>query len=429
MPTALCLLLWQWLFLSWPALSSSSSSSSSEQLTALTEPILEMSYQAVRLSALAYENSTVYRDGNGSFAHSDYESIQFYTVEPNQAILAQKDGRCYVAFRGTTLPFPDWQHDLNWNESIVYKDNNDTLGEFCETHQAYSEFLRTDTVLSSLSDLVQCVATCPNPDECVVLAGHSQGGADAAILSILIHYLKPMVFTYGMPPAIDKGCTLVPSDRFYRYVNYEEGEGENDDQGFDAIPYSKPFVGNSVHYGQYILVGPDPDAAKYLGTDTNYTFRPSLVDRASISAHTLSGEPFSYVARITALRNATSFPVSLQGFDIGVHCKPSYPELCASGSCRGYQCSEKATELCVLASCTVDSDCASGSCVWGACATSDRLVENGCPCRSSANCVSGECQRSSSSLERHCINATSSAAPIVLLSWLVSVTVGALATL
>lgn len=76
------------------------------QESILTEEMLQISHEGALLSALAYKNASEFAilDANGNitgYEHPDYEEISFFTVEPDQAILAKKDGRCYVAFRGT----------------------------------------------------------------------------------------------------------------------------------------------------------------------------------------------------------------------------------------------------------------------------------------------------------------------------------------
>lgn len=197
-----------------------------------------------------------------------------------------------------------------------------------------------------------------------------------------------------MPPAIDANCSLVPSERTWRYVNTRRDIVAG--MVFDAVPFSPTWVSHSAHYGHYILVGEDPAAAKFFGLDQNYTFEPSIFDRADILAHRMSGKPWSYASRIAALLNASSFPVSTDGFGNGFLCRPNYSELCASGACFDDMCGDKIAELCVKNSCDIEEHCESGSCISNACA---KLIgaENGCPCEIDEDCVSGRCDQSFSS--------------------------------
>ena len=66
----------------------------------LSERIMGLSKAAAELSALAYAE-----DPPGDA----YDHFGFYDAEPDQAIVAKKNGYCYGAFRGTTLTWDDWQ--------------------------------------------------------------------------------------------------------------------------------------------------------------------------------------------------------------------------------------------------------------------------------------------------------------------------------
>jgi hypothetical protein len=78
-----------------------------ESFDLLTEERMQITLIAAKLSSLAYvKNTTVYQVGFDAarknvptYAHPDYDAIQFYTEEPDQALVARSGGRCYVAFR------------------------------------------------------------------------------------------------------------------------------------------------------------------------------------------------------------------------------------------------------------------------------------------------------------------------------------------
>lgn len=67
----------------------------------LSERIMLLSKTATELSALAYEEDPP--------AGEAYSHFGFYDSEPDQALIAQKNGYCFAAFRGTTLTWNDWQ--------------------------------------------------------------------------------------------------------------------------------------------------------------------------------------------------------------------------------------------------------------------------------------------------------------------------------
>ena len=165
--------------------------------------------------------------------------------------------------------------------------------------------------------------------------------AFALLSAILTHNLRPTVVTFGMPPAALPDCDLVPSDRFYRFVNSKKEDEEEDDIAFDPVPFSPTFISGSVHYGHYLLLGEDKNNAAYLGLDQNYAFQPSFNDRTDIAAHSMSGQPYSYESRINALldtaRNSNR-PVRTDGFADGTVCEPQYAVLCASRNCQNNVC-------------------------------------------------------------------------------------------
>jgi hypothetical protein len=66
----------------------------------LSERVLKLSKTAAELSSLSYEE-----DPPGDA----YSHFGFYDDEPDQAIVAQKNGYCFGAFRGTTLTWDDWK--------------------------------------------------------------------------------------------------------------------------------------------------------------------------------------------------------------------------------------------------------------------------------------------------------------------------------
>ena len=66
----------------------------------LSERVLKLSLAAAELSSLAYEENP---PGDA------YQHFGYFDSEPDQAIIAQKNGYCYAAFRGTTLTWDDWK--------------------------------------------------------------------------------------------------------------------------------------------------------------------------------------------------------------------------------------------------------------------------------------------------------------------------------
>jgi hypothetical protein len=368
----------------------------------LTQEILEISLIAANLSVLAFaENTTEFAAvGNLTsgeaplveFEHPDYDEINFYAGEPDQAIVAKKGGRCYLAFRGTTVDFADWSQNAGLGNEDIYRDNNVTTGEFCEARGGFTDFIRTEPVARGLADLEACIATCEDKDDCLVITGHGQGGAVAAIASIGLYRHNPIVITYGQPPTLNVACPYIRSNRYYRYVNsMKDIDGENVIK-FDLVVVAPTFVSQSVHYGYFILLSEDKTAVKYFGFNNDYDFRPNIAD-STIAAHTVSGTLYSYETRIANL--LTNVPITMDGFGRGNICETGYSEICASEACVEFSCIPVGgvQELCVLDSCEADDDCAGTNiCIWDSCAAGDGMVNEGCPCASSSDCKNDICE-------------------------------------
>lgn len=64
----------------------------------LTPKLLELSYVAADVSVKAYDNP------ESGEVYPDYDKFTLYSDEqfPNKYVVAQRDGHCYLGFRGTT---------------------------------------------------------------------------------------------------------------------------------------------------------------------------------------------------------------------------------------------------------------------------------------------------------------------------------------
>jgi hypothetical protein len=369
----------------------------------LDERVLRISSIAADLSSLAYAESTVIEQwvvgvdnttGIVSYEHPDYDEIDFYIEEPDQAIVAKKEGRCYLAFRGTNANIDDWLQNAGLGDADIYKDNIDTgnAADSCEARGGFADFLSSGPVARGRADLQDCYDTCADPDDCLVITGHSQGGAISALAAITTFSLNPIVVTFGQPPSVDPDCPFIDNTRFYRYVNWLQDPGQDDDIGFDLVVYAPNWISGSVHYGFNVLVGEDPTNVYYGGFGDDVEFNPSRFDNKA-AAHTMSEADYSYQSRIKALLD--NLPdIGTDGSIEGTICKDAYMELCEANSCVENQCLRVGgvNETCIKGSCEKDSDCAGDLvCVWDACAVRIGEVEPSCPCRTSSQCFNQDC--------------------------------------
>jgi len=369
----------------------------------LDERILRISQIAVDLSSLAYENATVLEQwvvsfnqtsGLATYNHPDYDEINFYIDVSDQAIVAKKEGRCYLAFRGTNKNnIPDWLQNAGLGTVNIYKDNIDTgnAADSCEARGGFADFLRSDSVARGRKDLQNCVDSCEDPNDCLVITGHSQGGAISTLAAVTLNSLKPTVVTFGQPPSMDPDCPFINNTRYYRYVNWIQLPGKSA-MGFDVVVYSPNWISGSGHYGFNILVGEDPTSVYYGGYGNDVEFVPNVLDIATL-AHSISGTNQSYQSRIYDLYE--NIPnIGVNGSALGTICKDAYIELCSSNTCLDDVCVPEgsADGTCIKGSCERDSDCDGDLvCIWDACATAVGEVQPGCPCRTSSQCYNKDC--------------------------------------
>lgn len=366
----------------------------------LDERVLRISVIAADLSALAYataEDIEVWKVNNETtgetyFDHPDYDEISFYTEEPDQAIVAKKEGRCYIAFRGTNANIDDWLQNAGLGTAQIFKDNDVESGESCDARGGFADFLATEVVSEGRAAVGACYETCEDKDDCLVITGHSQGGAISTVAAITLFSLNPIVVTFGQPPSIDADCPYVNNTRFYRYVNWIQDEGQDNDIGFDLVVFAPNWISGSVHYGYNILVGEDPGNVYYGGFGADIEFSPSRFDNV-VPAHTMSGTDFSYQSRVESLfENLPN--IRTDGSVGGTICEAGYAQLCQSNSCNENKCIPEGgvTETCIKNSCEQDSDCAGDLiCIYDACATGEGEVQPGCPCAFSEDCENNDC--------------------------------------
>ena len=177
----------------------------------LSEKIMELAQASAELSAEVY---------NPEPNCTDCASLTNYIDEPDQALFAEKDGYCYGVFRGTTLTFVDWNQNFDPRSEPVCTSVDSSV--CCNTRQGFYDAYHASYYEKIERSLNECAEKCSNPNECVVLAGHSQGGAVAALAAVRMAHLNPYVMTFGEPPTIDYPCQPVTSTRWYRFVNTKD---------------------------------------------------------------------------------------------------------------------------------------------------------------------------------------------------------------
>lgn len=370
----------------------------------LSKNIMQLSLESAKLSKGAYLPNPDITSYNGV----KYD-IKNFIEEPDQALITEDSGYCFVAFRGTTGTITDWHQNLKiGNKHVCGVSSSDC----CEARRGfYDAYFEPSYVSAFEKEVGNCVKRCKNKDECLVLTGHSQGGAVAAVAGVRFAEYNPYVITFGEPPSLEPGCQSVSDKRWYRYVNTIE---DNNDVSisYDPIPFA-PGLGTIV-FGHFIVLGADIKHVAYLGFDSTQELSPILT---GVQAHSMSGtsEHPGYIERIqTLIDDATSYPISTQGFAAPNYC--TVDEECelnkcvqeveaGFSQCMGKNCTKNEdcdTDRCdagiclpKFGSCMIcdeDSDCMSGKCLAQRCTNLQGKVDDQCSCEWNSDCESGRCE-------------------------------------
>jgi pimeloyl-ACP methyl ester carboxylesterase len=377
----------------------------------LNEKIMQLSSIAAELSVLAYASDPPIET---------YDTFGFFSDEPDQALVAKKLGYCFAAFRGTTLTADDWRQNFKIGTEEVCKGAKGDE-QCCSTRAGYFQAYNTPYKNDMEAAIRACAKDCLNPDECVVLTGHSQGGAVAAVAALYLSDLNPYVITFGQPATIDQPCPLITSERYYRYVNSKDSvAGRVHGVSYDPVPFT-PGLGTDS-FGHMILLSSDATGVAYIGLDAQDFFHPLDL---KAEAHSMKGgeadAPPGYLDRIQAIMHEHSrhkhnqtYPVRTSGYVAGTLC--SEGKECESTKCEkdttfaysrcvGMECTEDKdcgtgrcdSGLCLpklgsCMACNEDTDCAGNHCLLFRCSGENGLMDDHCNCNFGSNCNSGRCE-------------------------------------
>jgi hypothetical protein len=210
----------------------------------MNRDIIELSVEAAKLSNLAYQEDP---PDDGYEYLIPYKDDDLLNDDPDWAVMAKtKDGYCVAAFRGTQVNFSentvaDWLSNFDPSEDDICNECCEGDDCCCAARSGFIGAYFASYEQKLQSDLRNCAADCDKVDGCVVLSGHSQGGAIAQIASIAFADLNPYVITFGSPPAVRSPCSLIQSDRHYRYINTIREEGRRKHDPIAFLPMAEHF--------------------------------------------------------------------------------------------------------------------------------------------------------------------------------------------
>jgi Lipase (class 3) len=284
-----------------------------------TQELLQITLKAVNLCNNAYDSDPV-----ANWNTFQYDSIQVFKDNNDQAILVSFEGYCMLGFRGTdTSSWSDiYQNLKTGNEQVcsagkccnaerVFYDSYNS-GYRVELENAVRECTSQCTTVTTAAN--ETTTTCPQ----AVITGSSQGGGTAVVASMYFHDLIPVVITFGQSPVVDMPCRLVDEDRTFRFENSRVGARGTT---YDPVPYL-PY--KSSHYGNQFMLGEDSTSVAYIGQNAEIKFEPWDADNF-FAVHRLTSKNVGYIHRIEALANANKDAkfIRSSGFIDGTPCSRS----------------------------------------------------------------------------------------------------------
>lgn len=235
-----------------------------------TQEFLNITEIAADLSLLTYIDRPDNRGG--------YDSLRVYIDEPDRAILAQKSGYCFLAFRGTDFSrLRDVHQWIQHGKDIVCPMGGAASPNCCETRSGFAAAYRTSYQSTLEEDLRDCTKTCTDPTNCVIMTGHSSGGSIAQVAAVVWHDVNPWVISFGSTPALNPECTGVDRIRWFHYVNTRRSwRGQ---LLYDQFPFLSWDRG-LVNLGYVLVLSDDTSGIANLGL--NLSQKPGPVDQTSL---------------------------------------------------------------------------------------------------------------------------------------------------
>ena len=354
---------------------------------------------AAQLSWASYDDIPSYVESNGFQVFGEFPNMVATTEDADEnttsavavdnTLVVKKNGECYVAWRGTNRElWAEWEQNFDWTAKTLSNSN-------CQVHSGFDDnYSQRDLVDAAIAD---CLASCGSSLCPLILTGHSQGGATAAIASLYWNDENPIVITFGAPRAVYGNCNSLQADQHYRFVTVATASGDR--MQYDLVPMIRPGGATIRHYGHAFLINEQSHLA-YLGYNDDTTRSAAL---PSIAVHSID----VYLEQMEQLYSElddSSYPVYNSGWSSDEACDSD--DECASGRCTGTRFEggvfgglscQALLESCDT--CQQDSDCASGQCVYylsalrSVCAAdSTGRMDDGCVCDWSSDCLSGRCE-------------------------------------
>jgi hypothetical protein len=335
------------------------------------QPVLDLDYLtsteiAADLSTRVYDDFPGDEDDNGDHK---YDRLHIYRDGPERALLATKNGRCYVSFRG----FDIWSVRDIFQENVLRGLRNvcpptttvtaggrrrdaaaaDAAGNTttpsttatkptpdhcCQARAPIWVGYDTKYRAQLEKDIFTCrKLNCKDPeDDCLFLTGYSSGGGIAQVAAIMLQDAHAHVISFGTESTLNPECGATAhlnTSRWVRWANTRTNERRVGLQ-YDRYPWEAKHGLVSFGYtylvskGGVANIGLNPWGEEY---EEAFTPHDPLRLYRSHRMYTHESRDPGYGDQIEILLSQGNFPIPTSGYAVGSFC--SIDKECASGEC------------------------------------------------------------------------------------------------
>jgi hypothetical protein len=249
---------------------------------------------------------------------TDFPSASIYRDYPYAALFYEYENYCFLVPDTTERgDLNDWWTNIDPTTARVCP--NDGIGECCTGRAG---FVRSYVNTDYKNELEQQISDCLNSGEKeLVITGHSAGGATATVAHVVWSQANPIVITFGQTASLVGNCSVINTDRYYRFANTIVNENSNLD--YDPVVGVTLTVG-AAQVGDLFLMGDDQDNVVRFSSGTAPSFMNWGFD---VDSHYL----FKYIDRLESYQDKD---LGTDGWAAGFYC--NVDEECKSGKCEGW---------------------------------------------------------------------------------------------
>lgn len=246
---------------------------------------------------------------------TQFEYIKEYTSKADKSIVAKKDGKCFVAFRGSVGILDSVANFFPGYWPICPSGVNHCS---CLARKGFFTGYDTDLRAQRDADIQTCVESCTDNsfETCLIVSGHSRGGSIAHVATVALQQYNPLTITSGHGRSLSRHhCNLNPT-RMIRFVNSRHDDIHG--MAYDRWPFFHQIDHLMWNHGITYILSDDITNLANIGVNG---WSPGLL--ADDTAHALIRPPEDqggYRNRIERIIDMGMYPVNTNGYGPGFHC-------------------------------------------------------------------------------------------------------------